>query len=141
MPPPAGIQPFEWAIICALFVALVSLVIYIWNDAKNRDAADKLSITKALENFSVRVDKSIEDARQRVHDHAQRLQVMGERIAVLESRREDARDEQHETRAELSRLNESVSKLSSTVAQIAGRMGITSSTSQARVPPIPRADR
>jgi chromosome segregation ATPase len=154
LPAAPGFQPFEWAIICVLFVALVSMALFIRKESSARDASDRLanenklkeladSVAEAIKSFSTRIDKTLEDIRQRAHDHAARIQTMGERLAVLESKRDDARDEQHQVRGELSKLNTEIGKLSMTVARIAGQMGITTSSSGSTgfVPPVPRVDR
>jgi chromosome segregation ATPase len=154
MPPtPVGFQPFEWGVICVLFVALLSLVLYIWRDSRARGEKERLAtegsvtalsttLNDTVKNFSNRVDETIKDIRLNARELSLALQKLGERMAVIESRREDTRDEQQQVRNELTRLNEAMNKLGNTVARIAGQMGITqSSTSATFVPPVPRADR
>jgi len=119
MPSPPGIQPFEWGVICVLFGSFVSLIIYVWNDAKKRDAQDKSEMREMVSNFSARVDRAFQDLQTR-------LQQQGERMAVLANSQVHADKQMTDLQADVHNLDVSFVRTAEQIAMMRGRLGLSS---------------
>ena len=121
----------EWAIITALFGAIVSLIAWIWTDSRKRDASDKAEVREMIKSFSARVDGQFADI-------AGRLQQQGERIASLATQQASTEKRLDAVQQDAHSLEVSFVRIAEQVAGLRGRLGLASPSGGMPATPPPR---